>query len=718
MRRTKRFSITCAAFAALFIQASVSRVHAQMPAPELPEQAVPALGQLAEQVPLRVPDSGRLALHAVGGSGGDLPYDSVRVGDELRVTLAPSGRTRLAVRPAQVDAGGRLFVYADIPPDAGKEAFDAEILLWEEGGWRRRQLVHKEAGKVGKISATLVVPDLEVGPVATAVFRRDAVAGARQVVSTRPVVVPRGARLRVGFALDEWDQRGLGPITVSVAAVVLENGQPTGREYDLLKHRLTPAVKPPRWDDDDIDLSKLAGETVRFEFRSLAHEGRGILPPHVAWSMPTLVTAATAAVPPSIVLVSLDSVRAQSLGCCGSDRATSPFMDRLFGSEGVIFDHAVTTAVDTIAAHMSLLTGLHASVHGVLSTDRALGSEVPTLAQSLAANGYATAAFTDGAGLVAELGFGRGFDVYYQDSNASPWDVEGRASITFAGAVDFIQRHRGEPFFVFVHTRQARAPHVPPRGYLDYFKDERLERTGGVDQGLLVRYLREIRYLDDVVKEFVGRLDAASPPSRTLLVVTSGHGEEFLEHGALEHGTQLYEESIRVPLMMRGAGVRAGVRYGETIGLVDVAPTITELAAVDEPPAMQGRSIAKSLRSGLPYALPPRFTEAHGVHRLTADGEAEGWKPPAFAISDSGHKVIMHASGGSMSYEAYDLIADPGETTDLFAAGAATPPWVSNLKDVVESYPVACKRVARETSPVTYIPFRTRLQLEALGYVQ
>ncbi|RMD82278.1 MAG: hypothetical protein D6815_09650 [Candidatus Dadabacteria bacterium] len=645
------------------------------------------------------------------------PYVPVRVGEETRLALAPSGRLRLAERPAFVGAGGRVFVFAGIPHEYEPVSFEAEMLLWVDGAWHRRRTLYKEAGRVGTISATIVDEALPPGPIATAVYARTAEPGRAVETVTEQVEVAAGARLDFGFALDEADLGGLAPVVVSVAAEPVSGGIPSGEPVPLYQKLIVPKPGENGWVNASASLDSVEGKQVRFVFRAAAREAGSRLAPHVAWSVPALVTPGRR--PPSFVVVSLDGVRARSMSCCGETRPVTPFLDRLFEEKGVIFERAITQSVETIPAHMTLLTGLYPSVHGVQGVARALGPGVMTLPQILRQAGYATAGFTDGAGLAWELGFGRGFEAYREDFTIRVRDVDGWADETLDRALRWIERHRDVPFFVFIHTTEALPPHVPPRGYLGLFKDARLDSQGSIDEGALVRYEREIRHLDDAMKAFVSRLDRLVDPESLYLVVTSGHGEEFLEHGAREAGTHLYEETLRVPLMIRGPGLRAGRRYAGTIGLIDLPPTLLELAGLDAPAEMQGRSVASALRSGLPYSLPPRFSEARGRIRLGRDGPDEQWRPPAYAVSDATHKVIaVRAGQGEWVFEAFDLIADPLETNDVSSLGSTGAPWIGKLEERLRGYPTACRQAARPTVAVGILPIASRFKMVAHGYLE
>jgi arylsulfatase A-like enzyme len=671
-----------------------------------------------------VAQTGKIQLKAET-RGGTVPYVNVRVGAETRSCLAPSGRRSFGAHPTQVATGGRVFVYGRVPSDLVGREFQAEALIWtpgreEEGdepavprGWRRVAVIRSEGGD-SFLSETLVVEDLNPGSVATEFFERRPVPLDGLVHRPAPVAVPASARLRFGYTLDEtvWD--GLATATVEIIGKPYREGVATGERISLFREKVDVS-KGPRWFDRAVDLGRLGGSSAVFEFRSYSERrSDGKLQPHVAWSSPEIIRDRGRSAAPAVVLISLDNVRARSLSCCGTDRDTAPFLQSQFGTQGAIFDLAITQSVETIPAAMSLMTGLYPSVHGVQSGASALSAKSSTLAESMASSGRVTAAFVDGGAMAPELGFGRGFDFFWESRDDNPWNTRGRAAPTFDRAISWIEEHSNEPFFVYLQTGQARAPHVPPEDYLELFKDARLSTPSDLDEGALVRYEREIRYLDDVVRKFVVKLDQLVDPDRFLLVVTSGHGESFGEHGALGHGTQLYDESIRIPLMMRGLGIRAGSRYAESVGLIDVAPTILDLAGIKAPQAMQGQSIASSLKSGLPFSLPPRYVEARGRTRRTPNGNVSDWGRPSFAAVDGGRKLIWHSGASEPTFEAYDIVADPEEASNVSGEGA--PPWVADLSGDLENYPAACQRVARPPTKEPAIDPASRLKLRALGY--
>lgn len=637
------------------------------------------------------------------------------VAGESRILLQASRRRLLSVKPAQVATGGHLFVYAKLPGELVSVRPPVEVLLRQGSEWRRHRVLRPGEETVGSIGFTLVVPELEPGPILAALAVRSA-GGESAALVSEPFEVPPGARLRLGFGLDEWDWRGLAPVTVSVVASVQSFGGGGGEEWEVMRRRLDPAGQVPAWFDEDIDLDSFAGDRIALSFRSRVDVTAGLLAPQVVWSRPTVVYRdQTKGLPPSFALLLADSLRAESLGCCGSQRNTSPYLDKLFGKEGLVFDHALTQAADTRASTMSLFTATYPSAHGVLSPRRMLARGAFTLAEAMSEAGYATAAFCEGGELAAELGFDRGFDVYYQAPEVDPWNTEGRSAALLTRMLEWLERHAGEPRLAFFHSYDIGWPYLPDAAHVGLFGEKRLDRGSRTDHAALVRYEREVRGFDDTMRDFVGRLDKVTDPSRLLLVLSSAHGEEFGEHGALGHGSHLYDETVRVPLMLRGLGLRAGSRYRGTIGHIDLAPTILEFAGLAVAPSMAGTAVGRALRSGLPFTVPERISEAHGTRRLKDDGgRDQAWRPPWFAVAHNDHKVIVgRTSKGALVAEAYDLMADPDETSNLFTA-PAVPAWAVEMRGRLEAWAKGVWESGPDAAPEVEPPFASRIKLEVL----
>jgi arylsulfatase A-like enzyme len=645
------------------------------------------------------------------GDGGALDYVPVRVGEERRLSMADGGRVQLALRPVQASAGGRIFLFAKVPGDLQESSFFAEFMVWRGGHWERHKVLEKKKGELGHLSTTLTLPDLGAGPIPTAVFRRVAEHGKLQSVVSTARDVPSKARLKFGYSFDEWDWTDLSPVEITVTAVIPDKKSKEGKEVRIYRQRVEPQGESPRWFDAEADLSSIKGEDVRFIFRAEPMYVSKKLAPHVVFSAPTIVAGKPDGDMPSVVLVVLDGVRARSLGMYGGSKDVSPALDRLFTRDGAVFENAITQAADSIPAVMTLFTGLYPCAHQIASARQTLAREIEPFAQTMASGGYATAAFTDAAGIAAETGFGRGFEVFYQTTSLELRATTESAAAPFARAAEWIKAHADEPFVAVVHSRQAKPPYFPPpsRG------SGPAPPAAGSVQDERARYEREIHYLDELIGSFVGDLDKESDPDRTLLVVTSGHGEEFAEHGALEHGTHLYDETIRVPLLLRGPGVRSKKRYEEVVGLVDVAPTVLELTGFDVPSAMQGMSLAEAVRKGKDLKTGARFSEAHADTRKLPTGTDPNWEPPAHAVRDGGRKLIQSTHAGRPVFEAYDLATDPGEKSNLLRAGQ--PAWANALRTELDAHAIECKRAARPAAKTETLPVSTLFKLKAFGYL-
>jgi len=648
----------------------------------------------------------RIPLHLSGEVAPAGRPRALKIGRETRPLFAESGRRLLAVTPAEVSASGEVFIFGKIPDDLLGTDVVAEALVWElprvgddgaprPGGWRRLGLVPRKGADGGHVSLTTIDPSLAAGSIITAAFLRAPDLPGERAATSLPVEVPRNARLRFAYGIDELDTNGLAPVIVSVTALVSAERGPEVERVRLFEREIAPGGSPPSWWEGSIDLGDVDGRTVAFEFKSRAHSTAPGLRPHVAWSTPSILYEARGASQTSLTLVSLGNVRATTLGCYGAKEHLSPFIDGYFGSDGVIFERVIADSVETLPAHVSLMTGAPACVHGVRTASDELDPTVSTLAEQLSAAGYATAAFTDGAGMVPEVGLDRGFDVYLELAGATKAGSDEGVS-PFDAALDWLSTREDEPTFVFVHSSLARALPLPS------------------NDAALAGYEQSVKALDDALRAFVVKQDRLVDPDRSILAVTSAHGEEFLEHGARGHGTQLYDESVRIPLLLRAPGVKGGVRVAGSIGQIDIAPTLLQLCGLDAQPGALGRGLGDALLSESAIEAATRFVEAKAPVREGAVGPAPDWSPPAYAVVDGGHKLIRDVVRGND--HAFDLAADSTEKQDLLTFGAP-PPWVAPLQHVLDEHIGRCSAVPpqhRQTE--VYLTPDSRMRLRALGY--
>ncbi len=314
--------------------------------------------------------------------------------------------------------------------------------------------------------------------------------------------------------------------------------------------------------------------------------------------------------PRGIILISIDTLRADHLGAYGYALPTSPVFDRL-AERGTLFERAVVQYPSTLTSHMSIFTGLYPQEHQVLPPSTVLSESILTLPELFQASGFRTAGHTEGGFVAGGYGFSRGFDEFTDTAYQVDTDIER----TFERGLEFLRSlQEGERFFLFLHTYSVHDPYEPPEEFQRMFWSgtvpETFASTGEnlrqVNQGELdisqeaVDYFRamynaSIRYADDVLGRFVDEVEALGLLEVTTLVVTSDHGEEFLEHSKMAH-TQVYPESLLVPLLMLHPGV-AGSRVSEVVESIDLAPTLLKLAGIEPGDNLSGRSLVPLLGS-------------------------------------------------------------------------------------------------------------------------
>ena len=364
----------------------------------------------------------------------------------------------------------------------------------------------------------------------------------------------------------------------------------------------------------------------------------------------------------NILLISVDTLRADHVSWHGYPRDTTPALARL-ARRGVVFEQAMSTSSWTLPAHGSLLTGLYPSAHAAQDDGSRLAAAVPTLAGMLRAAGFRTFAVVSHVYVASPFGFDRGFDVF-DDSMIEGGAANPRGDRVVDRALELLdERDPGAPFFGFVHlydphwdyaapapdTRRFVAPDYA--GPIDGSYSAMIpflsgSGLGGEDLAALVGYYDgEIAWVDRQLGRLVEGLAARGLERTTLIVLTSDHGEEFLEHGRLGHGRTLYEEQLRVPLLLHHASLPPE-RRREPVSLIDVAPTLLELAGLEPPSELPGRSLRNLVpRDRVLFAESIRFGLAW---RAARRGE---------------RKVVQLAEAGGRAF--FDLARDPREQQPL-----------------------------------------------------
>ncbi|MGH9385208.1 MAG: sulfatase-like hydrolase/transferase, partial [Vicinamibacterales bacterium] len=342
----------------------------------------------------------------------------------------------------------------------------------------------------------------------------------------------------------------------------------------------------------------------------------------------------------SVLLITIDTIRADRVGAYGLTTARTPSLDSL-ARDGARFDRAWAPAPITLTSHASLLTGRYPPGHGARHNGIAVSNTAPMLAATLKAAGFQTAAFVSAFPLDRRFGLTRGFDVYDDEmprASAGRLQNERPGAETTSRAIAWLQRQRSAArIFLWVHLFEPHAPYGNPRQ--------------SADRSALSRYDEEIAVAD----REVGRLLTAfgDRAASTLIVAAGDHGEAFGEHGEIGHSVFVYDTTLRVPLIFKGPRVTAGVINADNVSLVDVAPTILSILDVS-PMDADGRSLSVALGGGR--------VDARMIY-------AESFAP----LFDFGWSSLRAVRDGAWKYiaapkpELYDLASDAGETANRLA---------------------------------------------------
>jgi arylsulfatase A-like enzyme len=431
-----------------------------------------------------------------------------------------------------------------------------------------------------------------------------------------------------------------------------------------------------------------------------------------------LLSAACESRPSNVILISIDTLRADHLGSYGYSRETSPFLDSL-ARRGVIFEEATAPAAWTVPSHASMLTGLYPRSHGLRFPRDKLPPEVATLPSMLSEQGYATGAVVNVPLLSQGRGFERGFDHFaYFRPAAGP---EGRARSVSEEGVSWARKQGEQPFLLFLHYYDVHSNFQPLPRYRRMFEQPyagiadgttaqlKAYRKGKVKladadaRHLLDLYDAGIRQLDDELAELFADLEEEELLENTLVFITSDHGEEFFDHGDFLHGRTLYQELVHVPLLVLGPGLPEGLRVREPVSLVDLVPTILALLGLPEPDAIEGEDLSAQCR-GSGGASPDRalFYEADAwFHNIHEDFRR--------AIRKGRYK--LHFNHRERSSELYDLPRDPGEHENLVSE---KPGVAAELRAELNAFMTESREPQRLPPPSD----EALEQLRQLGYAE
>jgi arylsulfatase A-like enzyme len=487
----------------------------------------------------------------------------------------------------------------------------------------------------------------------------------------RTIVVPEAAEL--------WLAYGVQPLVPGSVRFRTTAVRGNGQRRVLLDNVV--AGSGEGWREAVLDLSTMSGETVELE---LAAETEQPFEPEngfPVWANPEVVVPAQTD-RPNLVLVVVDTLRADHLSLYGYPRETSARLDAWASSRGVVFERAVAPAPWTLPSHVSLFSGLDAHRHGVNHNLPAPAS-LTMMAELLRNAGYATLAVTGGGFVHPQYGFSQGFDSYW--SFAVPMGFEQEINEEVARACSVVERYARRPFFLFLHTYEVHNPFRPRQPFFGRFsghpddvivdaeqlpssaedgflEHRRLVVKRGAHPAVPIRdeelelavnlYDAGIAYADSMLARVFDRLEQLGIDGRTVVVVTSDHGEMLGEHGVFGH-VSLYEENLLVPLIVVDPRRHVPRRIPDQVRLIDVMPTALELMGVDVPSDIDGVSLVAALDGGpVPVESGTAVSYAGASNYGLAVRERNRWK---YIV-----RTAPWPFAGPVEW-LYDLRIDPGE---------------------------------------------------------
>ena len=437
----------------------------------------------------------------------------------------------------------------------------------------------------------------------------------------------------------------------------------------------------------------------------------------------------------NVILISVDTLRADHLGCYGYEKKTSPNIDAL-AEESAVFRHAYASSPWTLPSHVSILTSLYGVHHQVYREDEKMASSLVTMADVFRKNHYACAGITGGGFVSAIYGFSKGFDSYYDVGGVYRPDS---AEKTYAAVSDWITRHRHENFFLFIHTYQPHSPYHCPQPYSSMFLGEGakfghidlMSHLGGKKsifkplsederENIVGLYDGEIRYTDEkLIGPLVGMLKNLELYDQTIIVFLSDHGEELYDHGGWGHGHSLYDESLKVPLIIKFPQSKyRGAECESIVSLVDVMPTIFKTVGLDlKDIEIDGRSLFPVLNRK--ENQDRRFLADVGNNVLNSHISRK------VSTNQGKLKVIMNQDYGPEDLdffenpppvkdliELYDLVEDLREQTNL---ANAQPQLSRRIVRWIEEFYARAEKLKVEKAD---IDDSLEEQLKALGYIR
>jgi len=530
-----------------------------------------------------------------------------------------------------------------------------------------------------------------------------------------PVKIPEKALLEFGYGLFFYPESAPAETTNYKIIAMIDGEKLSLFNQTIQKEKRSGDIV--RW-VRKIDLSPYSGKTIKLNFitdnLAALNTPATAVPAQAFWYNPVIYSPRKQEDKyTNVILISIDTLRADHLGCYGYFRNTSPHIDRL-AAEGTRFDNPFSPAPWTLPAHVSMLTALNPARHNVILATHLINPRITTLAEILRSKGYFTGAFTGGGYVSASYGHAQGFD-FYQDRGGTGKRSAKKLS---EWTVKWINYNRDKKFFLFLHTYQTHSPYSAPPPFGQIFvsenknwKDLDTDLLLGnsrkryaalpeeIRQNIIALYDGEIRVTDE---EFIGPLIAALKNQglydRTMIIFTSDHGEEFYDHGSWLHGQSLYNELIRVPLVIKFPFSKYQNRtISNNARLIDIVPTIlSELDLKISQKNFDGKSLIPLIEQKEKKQRQVK-SEQYKWGPFLLPGKKFNQNLKIFSYIEDHYKLIF--SLNSLRYHKYysppppqnevievklfDLQNDPGETTNVAALHKKK---VRRILDKIEKY--------------------------------
>ena len=393
---------------------------------------------------------------------------------------------------------------------------------------------------------------------------------------------------------------------------------------------------------------------------------------------------------PNVIFISIDTLRADHLGCYGYERATSPFIDSL-SADAVRFTRAYSETSWTLPSHMSMITSQYPHVHGVETDEQGLLESTKTLAEVLSEAGYHTSAFISWVYVGKQYGFGQGFNEFTELLPAehlvdasTKWSY--KAEQVTDAVLEWLRKSSEKPFFLFVHYFDPHVNYEPPAPYDRMFDPDYKGQAEGTFrwlrdyikkpfhepntisprdlQYITALYDGEIRYTDTHVERLFEGIDKMVGLDKCLVVLTGDHGEELNEHGSMEgHQWTLYEEVVHVPLIFRFPKKACAPMVVDTLaGLIDIGPTILDWLGIAKPVGFQGRTLMPAINGRQKQGAERILFAETRRHSIKQSIRTERYK----LIRSEGIWASVPGVPVVGSYEMYDMKKDPAEQKNIY----------------------------------------------------